>query len=534
MTTLSYTDLIRRLYDLERLAQPPLPGERGGCFSSYDRASRYDAASGQYLDWNANADGTGYIRHEGDSIVAFEATGPGVIWRVWSALPGTGHIRIFIDDHAEPLVDLPFRDFFERFGDEIPPLNFPQLAPTLSRGRNRFIPIPYNQRCTVLLEPGWGAYYHFTYTTFPPGTQLPDAAAGLSRTDMIALAEADRILAQRGWRTPPAPGETDTNVTLTVAPHSRAVVAVLDGPQAIHELRMAVDRLTPPDDRRILRELALSITWDDDPTPAVWAPLGDFFGAAPGLTPYRALPLGMNDNDMYSRWYMPFGSRATIVLHNDGDTPQTLRASIRHAPLRRPADELLRFHAKWHRDAFVERTQHSGRTIDWPLLLAAGRGRFCGVQLHVWNRWQPPPQPAASWWYGRWNEKSIDWWWGEGDEKFFVDGEQFPSTFGTGSEDYIGFAWAAEPPFPTFESAYACMPWIELDANGHTSVNRFHICDDIPFQQSFEGCIEKYWPNRWGDGNACLYAAVAYWYQEAGTTDIYEPQPLGERYGYWE
>ena len=32
-------------------------------------------------------------------------------------------------------------------------------------------------------------------------------------------------------------------------------------------------------------------------------------------------------------------------------------------------------------------------------------------------------------------------WWGEGDEKFFVDGEKFPSTFGTGSEDYFGYAW---------------------------------------------------------------------------------------------
>lgn len=39
------------------------------------------------------------------------------------------------------------------------------------------------------------------------------------------------------------------------------------------------------------------------------------------------------------------------------------------------------------------------------------------------------------------DNKTIDWWWGEGDEKFFVDGEKFPSSFGTGSEDYIGYAW---------------------------------------------------------------------------------------------
>lgn len=64
-------------------------------------------------------------------------------------------------------------------------------------------------------------------------------------------------------------------------------------------------------------------------------------------------------------------------------------------------------------------------------------GRFCGLHVHIWNTWQEPAQAAEEWWYGRWNRKTIEWWWGEGDEKFFVDGEKFPSTFGTGSEDYI-------------------------------------------------------------------------------------------------
>lgn len=32
-------------------------------------------------------------------------------------------------------------------------------------------------------------------------------------------------------------------------------------------------------------------------------------------------------------------------------------------------------------------------------------------------------------------------WWGEGDEKIWVDGEDFPSIFGTGTEDYYGYSW---------------------------------------------------------------------------------------------
>ena len=530
MITLTYPDLLRRLYDLRLLAEPPQPGERSGTFSSYDRRSRYNAETGMYKDWAANDDGGGYIRQEGDSIVAFEAQGPGVIWRVWSALPQLGHLRIFIDDQPTPVIDCPFRDFFERFGDETPPLNFPELAPTLSRGRNRFIPIPYNHSCKVLLDPGWGRYYHFTYTTFPTGTILPHYTHNLDRISAIALAQADRNLANRGRRRP-ATGERAT-YRVEVPAGATVPVCTLRGNRAITEIRVAMDLPAPPADRALLRELTLSITWDQDITPSVWSPLGDFFGSAPGANLYRSLPLGMTDADFYCRWYMPFAERAQLTLTNDGDTPRIVTFTIDHEGLTRPANELLRFHAKWHRDALLDEVQHSGREIDWPLLLTTGQGRFCGLHLHVWNRWAEPAEEAPSWWYGRWNHKNIDWWWGEGDEKFFVDGEQFPSTFGTGSEDYIGYAWAAEPPFPTFESAFACQPYIELNANGHTSVNRFQICDNVPFQQAFEASIEKYKPNRWGEGNDCLYATVVYWYQRAGEADRYGIVPRSERVGY--
>jgi hypothetical protein len=282
----------------------------------------------------------------------------------------------------------------------------------------------------------------------------------------------------------------------------------------------------------VLRELTLSITWDGDAAPSVWSPLGDFFGTAPGVNHYRSLPLGVTDGGLYSHWFMPFAERAQIEITNDGTEPHTLAFTLCHQPLERPASELLRFHAKWHRDAFLERAAAQGRAIDWPLLVVEGQGRFVGVHLHVWNRWNEPAERAETWWYGRWDRKSIDWWWGEGDEKFFVDGERFPSTFGTGSEDYVGYAWAAEPPFPTFDSAYACQPCVAIDGNGHTSVSRFHICDDVPFQTAFEAAIEKYKGNRWGQGGHCLYAAVAYWYQRAGEIDPYGPVPLAERAGY--
>ncbi|WP_339843477.1 glycoside hydrolase family 172 protein [Paenibacillus sp. FSL W7-1088] len=533
-----YKDLVRRLYDFESLAVPPQAGEKSGCFSSFDRSSVYNAETGLYENWGANDDGEGFIRKEGDSIVAMELSGPGVIWRFWSALPEDGHIRIYIDHADTPVINQPFRDYFEKFNQEGPPANFPNLSPTLSRGRNSFIPISFQKHCKVLLDKGWGAYYHITYTSFPSEVKLPSFDGSIDKESAIALAEADRVLQQRGIDSSlNTEGSSLENVTVSVPAGGKAVLFDKKGAGAISMIRIRTDlgRKSEEQQRILVRQLAISMKWDNGVDPSVWAPLGDFFGSAPGIKPYRSLPLGMNEHEMYSYWYMPFSEGARIEIENDGTQPCEISADIRYFPLTTSyTDDLLRFHAKWHRDDYldldVERFKEGGdRWPDWPLLLTKGRGRFCGVHLHVYNTWEKPDEEAETWWYGRWDRKTIDWWWGEGDEKFFVDGESFPSTFGTGSEDYIGYAWAAEPPFPMFDSAFASQPFIELDANGHTSVSRFHICDNIPFMNSFEGFIEKYKENQWGPNNQCLYASTVYWYQERYTSDDYRPVSVNDR-----
>src|SRR5882762_7747676 len=94
--TLTYVDLVHRLTDLESLATLPAQGEQGALWSSYERKSRYDEATGKYVDWDANRDGEGIIRKEGDKEVLAEMKGPGCIWRIWSATPKQGHVRIYL------------------------------------------------------------------------------------------------------------------------------------------------------------------------------------------------------------------------------------------------------------------------------------------------------------------------------------------------------------------------------------------------------------------------------------------------------
>ncbi len=502
-SALTYVDLVHSLTDLEHLAVLPVEGETCAQWSSYDRASQYDAATGKYVGWDANGDGGGVIRKEGNQSVMAEMKGPGCIWRIWSATPKEGHVRIYLDGATEPTVDLPFRGYFD---GKNPPFTRGALVHTVAMGWNNYTPIPFQKSCKIVADPGWGDYFQFVYSTFPAGTQVPTFKRELSADENASLDRANRTLTTLGaanWSTDP--GNVTEVKSVTVPPGGKAVMLKLNGARAIRTIRAKVNLPPTPQDRQTLRELTFSIKWDGEATPSVWSPFGEFFGTAAGANRYRSLPSGLTEDGIwYSHWYMPFAKEALLELANDGSEARTVSFEIIHAPLQRPISQLARFHAKWHRDAFLPQDPER-RKIDWTLLTTEGKGRFLGVMLHVWN-------PRGGWW-------------GEGDEKLFVDGEKFPSTIGTGSEDYFGYAWCN----PTlFQNAYHNQT-ISMNNKGHICVNRWHIMDNIPFQKRFEGAIEKYYPNN----RPTLYASTVYWYLAPGGKDPYTPQPLSERFGYW-
>ncbi len=503
--TLTYPMLVKRMIDLERLSVLPAEGERCAQWSSYDRASRFDPQSGKYVRWDANGDGNGIIRREGDWEVLAEMDGPGCIWRIWSALAQQGHVKIFLDGAAQPAVDLPFIKYFE---GKNPPFDYPMLSYEMktlgSRGENLYYPIPYRKSCKIVAEKGWGKYYHFVYTTFPPGTEVPTFTGQLSPEDAAALREVNDFL-QRQLGDDPAgerTGSASEKRVVAAGPGRATAVAELTGPRAITAIRVGWPRFADRAEQcRVLRNVVLRISFDDLQKPAVWCPLGDFFGTAPGVNPYKTLITGMTEQEGYSYWYMPFARKAKIELVNDDSAAHTFTLSIEHAPLTRPMEQLGYFHCRWHRDVFP---LPPDRFPDWTMLRTSGRGRFCGVMLHVWN-------PRGDWW-------------GEGDEKFFVDGEKFPSTIGTGSEDYFGYAWCHPG---RFERPYHAQSMTENNA-GHQSVLRWHIGDNIPFQRSFEAVIEKYFPN----DRPTLYACTVCWYLSADGENPFDDVPATDRWGY--
>jgi len=515
----TYADLVSRLTDLEGLAVLPVEGETCAQLSSYDRASRYDEATGKYVGWDANGDWGGAEAVEGENLIAGEIKGPGCIWRIWSARAEQGHVKIYLDGSATPAVDLPFIGYFDGKSD---PFTYPGLVHKVAMGWNNYVPIPFQKSCRIVLEKGWGAYYQFVYSTFPEGTKVPTFTRDLSIEDRLALGKADSFL-RKGLGSDPAgrrPGADSEGGKVAIRAGESVKIAEIAGPRAITDIWLwpeiratdASGRVIRPakldrmDPQGLLRDVSIRIRWDGEKDPSVWCPVGDFFGTGPGMNEYKSLPLGITGDAMYSYWYMPFAKSAVVELVNEGKSTFSGTIVVGHAPLTRPIETLGRFHAKWHRDAFLP--SEPERWIDWPIVKTQGTGRFLGVQLEIWN-------PRGNWW-------------GEGDEKFFVDGETFPSTIGTGSEDYFGYAWCSPE---LFQHAYHNQTRNDGNNVGHVSVNRWHIADNIPFRKSFDGYIEKYFPNH----RPTLYACTAYWYLDPRGIDPYtEPVPVADRHFYVE
>lgn len=460
--------------NLAGLASYPNPAFTCRQFSSYDPRSRSPSE-----EWFANDDCGHYMRQEQNAgrteYVMVDTPGPGAIVRIWSANPA-GTLRIYVDGSDQPVIESPMSDLL---GGKFPGLPRP-IAGEYSKGWNLYFPILYERGCKVTSDKG-GFYYHVNYRTYEPGTRVKSFSLDQLRSLAPRIQKVIGVLSEPGRATA---GNSGIPFELRLAPGQR-VEQKFFGPQAITR---AVVRVDAADVESALRAIVLRASFDDEQT--VEAPLGDFFGSAPGINAYAGLPLGMTpEGEMYSQWYMPFKENALVELENLGKEPATVSGEIVLADCRW-TDDMLHFHARWR----VEHDVPTRPMQDWNYLNVIGRGVFAGVAFAIDN-------PVRDWW-------------GEGDEKIYVDDEPFPSHFGTGTEDYYGYAWCWPVPFT---HAYHAQPRVDGPGNyGRTSVNRFHVLDRIPFGKSFKFDMELW---HWNDKCKVNMAVVAYWYARPGATD---------------
>jgi len=500
--------LLRELVDLRRLAEWTDPAYRTVQFSSYDRRSNLPGGP----DWFANSDGfggepipgfEGVVREPGpDGVGEYlicDVEGPGAIVRTWSAAID-GRLRVVLDDEGTPIFEGPAADFLScpyQALAEPDALDTAFLDGTLRQHQAAYCPIPFAKRCRMV----WIGdlkkvhFYQVQIRCYTAGA----AVRTFSKQDLTefapALRDAVRILRNPAGEYPSAGSAEPVAILAALDPGEVAEVLKLEGPQALERLTL---KLGAPDLDRALRQTVLNVICDGHPWGQVQAPVGGFFGAAPGINPFDALPFSVApDGTMTCRYVMPFESSLRMVLENRGDQTVSVSGSAAPTPYRW-TERSLHFRARWRVDHGVHASPQAVRDV--PFVIANGAGRYVGTALMLLN---PARVPTP---YGGW--------WGEGDEKIFVDDDVLPSTFGTGSEDYFNYAWSVPD---IFVHPYCGQPRNDGPGNrGFVTNDRWHIVDDLPFRSRLSFYLELY-PHDNVPGMS--YARIGYYYARPGTGD---------------
>ncbi|MFN2454711.1 MAG: glycoside hydrolase family 172 protein [Pyrinomonadaceae bacterium] len=306
---------------------------------------------------------------------------------------------------------------------------------------------------------------------------------------------------------------------LELAAGATATLASIRGAGCISHIWMTIKSF----EKDYLRRLILRAYWNEETTPSIEAPIGDFFGVGHArVQPFQSLPLNMvtGGDPQKKDWAamncffpMPFAGGARFTLTNEGEQPvPSLYYYIDYEEYAGAIGEALQFHAQWRRqnptrgtlnlsrpEATVDETNNAANldgVNNYVILEATGRGHYVGCNLSIDNI-----NPI----------KSFDWF-GEGDDMIYIDGEQTPSLVGTGTEDYFCAAWGY--PSGQYSGLYHGISLAQpLEKSpfhsGKWTTYRFHIEDPITFTKSIRVSIEHGHANIQSND----YASTAYWYQ---------------------
>jgi hypothetical protein len=296
-------------------------------------------------------------------------------------------------------------------------------------------------------------------------------------------AKAARELGQ-GWKISPSV-DIASGVTYTVAE--------ISGSGAIQHIWM-----TPTGNWRFS---ILRMYWDDEKTPSVEVPLGDFFALGWGkYARISSLAVCVNPGSAFnSYWPMPFRHKARITLENLDEKAMTLFYQVDYVLAPVPA-EAAYFHAQFRRVNPLSYKQVY-TIVDG----IKGKGHYVGTYL-AWG-------------------VHNNGWWGEGEIKFYMDGDrEFPTINGTGTEDYFNGSYDFENPekhqYEEFTSPYSGLVQVLKPDGLYQSQQRFglyrwHIPDPIRFASDLRVTIQAL---GWRSGGRYLpltddISSVAFWYQ---------------------
>jgi len=503
--------LFEEMADLVNLASSPQPAFRTVQFSSYDHRSRLPGGP----DWFANSDGFG-----GEPIPNFEKVmkapdangvgeyliadvqGPGAIVRLWTAAI-SGQVRVYIDGSQtttwEGSADEFFRHPYDRF-PQMEDVDADRFHETVYQRDASYAPVPFAKGLRVVWIGNTKQihFYQLQVRLYEQGAPVTSFGPDDIRTYAETIDRVTLKLSDPDENLLPRSKQPEQSFDANLAPSERKVLVRLEGPLAIERLTL---QLAAKDLDRALRQTVLMITFDDYPWGQVQSPVGDFFGAAPGVNPYQSLPFTVRpDGTMTCRFVMPFERSCKVELYNRGEQPVGVKGSVLPLP-HAWDDRSMHFRARWRADHDLIASNREVQ--DLPFLLAHGQGVYVGTGVYLMN---PCPVPTSG---GNW--------WGEGDEKVFVDDDRAASIFGTGSEDYFNYSWSSPD---IFTYPYCGQPRNDGPGNrGFVTNYRWHILDPIPFKSSIRFTMELFSHER---TPGLSYARIGYHYARPGLTDDHQ------------
>ena len=367
----------------------------------------------------------------------------------------------------------------------------PPFAVYTCRAGDLYLPISFGKSCKVSVE-GDSFFYIINYRAYSPEVKVETFQPEFMERYQAVLTQTGKEL------TDSTPFTKGKKVSFSKSVSSRQTEAI-PLPKGTSAIRHMTFKLSAENVPQALRSTVLEIVFDDKST--VWCPLGDFFGNVNAVDPYKTWVREVHpDGTMVCRWIMPYRKSGEIRIHNLSTFSVKLESEIVVSPWKW-TDDTYYFHANW----WTDEPYMANPVRDMTFVEVKGEGIHVGDNFVVLN-----PLP---------------WWWGEGDEKIYVDDDfdrRFPSHFGTGTEDYYGWAGGVHPTREDeFSTPFLANIRVGGETRGFTGENPhtrgYNICtrsrslDAIPFNQRFKLDMEAF--NFSSGPDAILqYALTSFWY----------------------
>jgi hypothetical protein len=506
--TINVKSLLKEMVDFKNLAQRPEPFYKQAMASSYDRSSHKGGKA-----WFNNLDRGQYVRTElknglKEHVLA-DLKGPGAITRFWSANPTKENItRFYFDGESHPRFEVPLADLFNG------KITFfsPEFSYISGTGGNLYYPLPYAKSLKITIQEKdkpLSLYYEINYRTYSDTTAVETFDPNNTHTWQDVQLQVAQTLA-RPNSTPAPQGSNWISRKVTISPGEKYTLPKISGEKAVYNWSARIlgtqqsKRWDDPHQaHNAYRFLILKMDFDDKKS--IISPVGDFFGSAPGVNAYENLFFTVDESGrMTSRLLMPFKKSMDMSLTNAGQIPYEVELNLLIGPITF-SDRTYHLRAQWS-----SLTRDTWPFFDINFLDTTGEGKVVGSVYQISN--------------------TVLIWWGEGDQKIFIDGESFPSTFGTGTEDDYGFAYGYNQPFirPFHAQTRVDGP----GSGGHISMNRWYVLDAYPYTRSirFDQEIWHWMPCR------PTWSYVVYWYAKPGTpgprpinVEVLRPVDLGIR-----